>query len=106
MAARGLDIKDLPLVINGDMPRDPETYVHRIGRTGRAGAQGVALSLFEPRESSRVSAIETYLKHAVVCESIVGLRPRATRLPDAPHVTIRILGGRKPRYVREIFWAP
>jgi ATP-independent RNA helicase DbpA len=50
VAARGLDIKDLGAVINYDLPRDPEVYTHRIGRTGRAGKEGMALNLFIERE--------------------------------------------------------
>ena len=54
VAARGLDIKSLPAVINYELPHDPEVYVHRIGRTGRAGQQGVALSLVTQNEIRRV----------------------------------------------------
>ncbi|MEJ2592515.1 MAG: ATP-dependent RNA helicase DbpA, partial [Candidatus Thiodiazotropha sp.] len=54
VAARGLDIKELEAVINYELPRDPEIYTHRIGRTGRAGNKGLALSLFIAAEASRV----------------------------------------------------
>ena len=60
VAARGLDIKSLAAVINYELPRDPEIYVHRIGRTGRAGETGIALSLFIDSEKMRVNAIEEY----------------------------------------------
>lgn len=60
VAARGLDIKDLDAVINYELPRDPEVYVHRIGRTGRAGESGLALSLVQPSETHRVNRIEQY----------------------------------------------
>lgn len=61
VAARGLDIEDLPLVINVELARDPQVHVHRIGRTGRAGANGVALSIVTAKEAGRANAIEQEL---------------------------------------------
>src|SRR5690606_19924130 len=61
VAARGLDVADLAAVVNYELPTDPDTYVHRIGRTGRAGKGGVALSLCAPREVGRAHAIEQHL---------------------------------------------
>jgi ATP-dependent RNA helicase DeaD len=58
VAARGLDIDGVDYVINYDAPIDPDTYVHRIGRTGRAGKEGIAVSFFMPEERSMVRAIE------------------------------------------------
>jgi ATP-dependent RNA helicase DeaD len=58
VAARGLDIKQLTHVVNFDVPSAPESYVHRIGRTGRAGAEGVAITLVEPRERPLLKNIE------------------------------------------------
>jgi ATP-dependent RNA helicase DeaD len=60
VAARGLDIDDISHVFNYDLPRDPEIYVHRIGRTGRAGREGVALSLATPSEQWRLRKIEKF----------------------------------------------
>ncbi len=62
IAARGIDIDQLPCVINYDLPNIPEDYVHRIGRTGRAGASGVALSLVASEEISYLRAIERLIK--------------------------------------------
>ncbi len=59
IAARGIDINELPLVINFDLPNVPETYVHRIGRTGRAGQEGTALSFCDPSELPYLKDIET-----------------------------------------------
>lgn len=59
IAARGIDISELPLVINFDLPNVPETYVHRIGRTGRAGQEGTALSFCDPSELPYLKDIET-----------------------------------------------
>jgi len=58
VAARGLDIDSVDFVINFDAPSDPDTYVHRIGRTGRAGKEGIALSLFLPEERREVKGLE------------------------------------------------
>ena len=60
VAARGLDIDDVECVVNYDAPLDPETYVHRIGRTGRAGRTGVAFTLVTPREDQRVPSYEAF----------------------------------------------
>lgn len=61
IAARGIDVDDLPCVINFDLPLNPEEYVHRIGRTGRAGKQGVAVSLVAPSQKKALLAIEKYI---------------------------------------------
>ena len=62
VAARGLDIDDISHVINYDLPEDPEVYVHRIGRTARAGKTGVAISLITPSEQRRLHRVEQYTK--------------------------------------------
>ncbi len=62
VAARGLDIDDISHVFNFDLPRDPEMFVHRVGRTGRAGKTGIAISLVTPRERGRLRRIEGYAR--------------------------------------------
>jgi len=62
VAARGLDIDDISHVINYQLPDDAEVYVHRIGRTGRAGKTGIAISLFSPREKRRLREIEAFTR--------------------------------------------
>ncbi len=62
VAARGLDIAELDRVINFDMPRSGDDYLHRVGRTGRAGASGLAISLISPHEWNLMSSIERYLR--------------------------------------------
>ena len=62
IAARGIDIDGVSHVVNQELPHEPESYVHRIGRTGRAGASGVAWSLVDPSERSRLRAIERLIK--------------------------------------------
>jgi ATP-dependent RNA helicase DeaD len=65
VAARGLDIEDISHVFNFDMPTDPEIYVHRIGRTGRAGKTGIALSLVTPAELFRLRKIESFARQKI-----------------------------------------
>ena len=72
VAARGLDIDDLPHVINYELPHTAEDYIHRIGRTGRAGKQGDATSLFAPEESQRLADIEKLIKRKIDRVEITG----------------------------------
>ncbi len=72
IAARGIDIDDLPHVVNFDLPNVPEDYVHRIGRTGRAGAEGEALSLVSPDEMTYLRDIERLIKRALPREVMPG----------------------------------
>lgn len=65
VAARGLDIDDISHVFNYDLPTDPEVYVHRVGRTGRAGKSGIAISLVTPDESWRMGRIERLIKREI-----------------------------------------
>ena len=65
IAARGIDISKLRYVVNYDIPNEPETYVHRIGRCGRAGEQGVSISISEPEENDYVKDIEKLIKQKI-----------------------------------------
>ena len=77
VAARGLDIDQLPMVINFELPSAPEDYVHRIGRTGRAGASGTAISLVCPEEEKYLKEIEKLIKREISREvAVVAARPR------------------------------
>ena len=97
VAARGLDIKDLTAVINFELSPDPEVHIHRIGRTGRAGNDGLALSLFMASEQFRVDAIAKYQDNAVKPESTAGLKKRENFRLSPPMVTLCINGGRKDK---------
>ncbi len=74
VAARGLDIEGMDLVINFDMPRSGDEYVHRIGRTGRAGGEGLAISLICHNDWNLMSSIERYLKQRFERRVIKGLK--------------------------------
>ena len=96
VAARGLDIDDLPLVVNYEMPYVPEDYIHRIGRTGRAGAEGQAISFCAPDEEKLLAEIERMLKRTIPVTALDGFSaPRDA--PSAKHTTTQ----RPPREVRE-----
>ena len=75
IAARGLDIEQLPRVVNFELPNVPEDYVHRIGRTGRAGAEGYAVSLVSADERDLLRGIEKLLKTSIPAEVMQGFEP-------------------------------
>ena len=93
IAARGLDIPLLPHVVNYELPNIPEDYVHRIGRTGRAGANGVALSLVCAEETSYLASIEKLTKQRFKKEIVDGFEPD----PNASTVPPKQGGGRQHR---------
>jgi superfamily II DNA/RNA helicase len=88
IAARGLDIVELPCVVNYELPYSPEDYVHRIGRTGRAGASGLAVSLVAPEEERLLSGIERFIKRdlkATPLPEVVPI-PTAVAMVTAPTI--------------------
>jgi len=95
VAARGLDIKDLQAVINFELSPDPEIHIHRIGRTGRAGNEGLAISLFMASEQFRIEAIEDYQNSPVRIDKTTSLKTRENFRLSPPMATLCINGGRK-----------
>jgi len=75
VAARGLDISDLPCVVNYDLPYNAEDYVHRIGRTGRAGASGDAISIYSDRDERLLVDIEKLIKQTIKRGELEGFKP-------------------------------
>jgi ATP-dependent RNA helicase RhlE len=103
IAARGIDIDQLPHVVNFEMPNVPEDYVHRIGRTGRAGSPGEAISLVCVDENGFLRDIERLIKHEIKKEIVPGFEPPSHERPE-PIVLGRMVigegagrGGARPR---------
>jgi superfamily II DNA/RNA helicase len=76
VAARGIDVRSISHVINYDLPKSAEDYVHRIGRTGRAGVNGVAISFAAPEDGWQVRQIERYTGHTISPHVVAGLEPK------------------------------
>ncbi|PAJ73399.1 ATP-dependent RNA helicase RhlE [Pseudoalteromonas sp. NBT06-2] len=74
IASRGIDVNQLPYVVNFDLPYVPEDYVHRIGRTGRAGTLGLAVSLFSADETKQLQAIERLIERKFELETVAGFK--------------------------------
>ena len=94
VAARGIDIKDLEVVVNFELSRDPEVHVHRIGRTGRQGNEGMAISLYNQKNAFRVEKIEAYMKRNFKRKLIKSFQDYAEP-PRPPKVTICMDAGKK-----------
>lgn len=102
VAARGIDVDDIALVVNFDVPNDPEVYVHRVGRTARAGAEGLALTLMSPDEWLMMRDVEKLMGRTFERQILPGFEPAVTPLqPDErasrPRPTGPSLGHRRGR---------
>ena len=97
VAARGLDIDSLDMVINYQVAQELEVHTHRIGRTGRAGAQGMACSLYTQRDKHRISQLEDYLKQKFQRGELPHIRLLREPVFSPPMVTIHIGGGKKQK---------
>jgi ATP-independent RNA helicase DbpA len=97
VAARGLDIANLEAVINVDVSKDTEVHIHRIGRTGRGGETGVALSLAAPNEKKWVRLIEEYQGAPVAWHKLDELDDSGEEAAPAPMVTLCVSGGKKDK---------
>ncbi|MCU0990366.1 MAG: hypothetical protein MUE63_12460, partial [Xanthomonadales bacterium] len=84
IAARGLDIDQLPHVVNYEMPNVPEDYVHRIGRTGRAGNEGTAVSLVAPEENGMLRDIERLIRRDIPRQVVPGYESSGRPAPASP----------------------
>lgn len=97
VAARGLDIDELPAVVNYDLPRDADIYVHRIGRTGRAGNEGLAISLFSESENYKVEMIGHFQDREIIPSNIEDLPTTQKTMPLPAFQALCIAGGRKDK---------
>ncbi|OGR84469.1 MAG: RNA helicase [Elusimicrobia bacterium RIFCSPHIGHO2_02_FULL_57_9] len=95
IAARGIDVREISHVINYDLPRHPEDYVHRVGRTARAYGVGDAITLMSPEEQSFLSAIERF----------VGLVFPRAMLPNFPYTVAPLLKAPRPKTFRDMNWS-
>jgi ATP-dependent RNA helicase RhlE len=96
VAARGIDVDDIEMVVNFDVPDDPEVYVHRVGRTARAGARGLALTLVSPDEWLLIGDIERLINRPIPREVFPGFEPSVAPLPS------RLDATRKPPPERSV----
>jgi ATP-independent RNA helicase DbpA len=94
VAARGLDIEDIGAVVNYELPTDADTYLHRVGRTGRAGREGLALSLVGPAELGRARLVEERQGRSIRYERIAPIEGKPANAPQATMSTLRIDAGR------------
>lgn len=97
IAARGIDVNNITHVINFDMPLDPETYVHRVGRTARKGTNGIAISLCDPSEKPEIAAIEKMMKQKIEVIGDVGGEhlPMPEKRPHHDHASPRREGAHR-----------
>ena len=94
VAARGIDVEDVTHVINHTIPEDEKAYLHRVGRTGRAGRDGLALSLVAEKERGRAALIEQRQGSPIRYQRIEALDGKPRGVPQAAMVTLRIDAGR------------
>ncbi|MDF1781669.1 MAG: ATP-dependent RNA helicase DbpA [Alcanivoracaceae bacterium] len=97
VAARGLDIESLDMVINFELAKDADTHIHRVGRTGRAGESGLAISLVAPPEIRRAQAIEALQNAPLEWSALDDVIIRNNRPLTPPMMTLCISGGRKDK---------
>lgn len=102
VAARGIDVQTISHVVNFDLPNSAEDYVHRIGRTGRAGASGVALSFVSPKDRGQVKEIERYTGQKLAVHIIPGLEPKVKANENSTEVKgkRRPFKGQRPHFSR------
>jgi ATP-dependent RNA helicase DeaD len=103
VVGRGIDVRNISHVINYDVPEDPENYVHRIGRTGRIGADGVAIALLTPEQGDRLTDIEMYINKLIPEDRIDGFdayrpRPKKTTKPAEAKPAVPVFGRRVKKY--------
>jgi len=96
LAARGLDVKDISLVVNYDVPRSGDDYIHRTGRTGRAGAEGLAVSLVSSTEWNLMVSIERYAKLSFERRTLPGLKAKFNG-PKKQKTSGKAAGSKKKR---------
>jgi ATP-dependent RNA helicase DeaD len=105
VVGRGIDVTGISHIINYDLPDDPENYVHRIGRTGRMGANGVAIAFACPDEGKKLTAIELLMNTLIQEDHIEGFQavdPKPEEEAEEPKSTVPVFGRRVKRYRRAL----
>jgi ATP-independent RNA helicase DbpA len=97
LAARGIDIKDISLVINYDLPQDKEVYLHRVGRTARAGDEGVSISLYSQEDINQLDAIKELVKTEIEEIELKTLTCKSKKPILAKYTTLHLLAGKKEK---------
>jgi len=102
VVGRGIDVENISHIINYDLPHDPENYVHRIGRTGRMGADGIAIAFVTPEQGEELTAIETLINRQVEPDKIEGFQAHTPKeeaaKPAEPKPHVPLFGRRVRRY--------
>jgi ATP-dependent RNA helicase DeaD len=102
VVGRGIDVKNISHIVNYDMPEDPENYVHRIGRTGRIGADGVAVAFVTPEQGQQLTDVEAFINKEIEEVRIEGFEAYARRAPKpestSPKSTTPVFGRRTKKY--------
>jgi ATP-dependent RNA helicase DeaD len=104
VVGRGIDVRNISHVINYDLPIDPENYVHRIGRTGRIGADGIAIAFVTPEQGGQLTDIESYINKQIPearMEGFQAYRPRK-KIEAAPKPVTPVFGRRVKRYSNRV----
>jgi ATP-dependent RNA helicase DeaD len=104
VVGRGIDVMGISHIINYDLPEDPENYVHRIGRTGRMGKDGIAIAFVTREQGDALTRIEHFINLMIPEDRIDGFeacRPRPTE-PEEPKVYVPVFGRRQRRYSRRL----
>ena len=106
VVGRGIDVTNISHIINYDLPEDPENYVHRIGRTGRMGSDGVAIAFVTREQGPELTAIEGFINRQIPEERIPGFVAVAPREPKTAEVERRtiipVFGRQIRRYSRRL----
>jgi ATP-dependent RNA helicase DeaD len=106
VVGRGIDVTNISHIINYDLPQDPENYVHRIGRTGRMGADGRAIAFITPEQGDLLTAIECFINMEVAPDGIDGFQAYSQRPakpePELPPPVVPMYGRRIKKYSRSL----
>jgi len=97
LAARGIDIKDISLVINYDLPQDKEVYLHRVGRTARAGDEGISVSLYSESDIDQLDAIKELVKTDIEEVELKTLTCKSKQPIQSKYITLHLLAGKKDK---------